>query len=130
MRSRSTSQYRSRVSGSVTSRAVPPELHVAAGIHAVCGGAVHGQPWVSLQVERLLRAPHHAEHQLPVDEVELARTHARRAVGPHGAEEHQLVGSEPPLGRVADPRTSRRTRSIACAQPYAVTTTGGRARFG
>ena len=48
------------------------ELQVAVGAHAVARDAVHHASGIAQQVERLLRAPHHPEEQVP-----LARCRAR-----------------------------------------------------
>lgn len=65
----------------------------------------HGEARITQQIERLLRPPHHAQHQVAVDDVGLAWADPRRAAGANGAEQHDpgvlqaLFGELGELGR-------------------------------
>jgi hypothetical protein len=62
---------------------------------------------VAQEVERLRRAPHHAEHQLAVDEVRLDRADPRPAVPAQRPEQAQLTYSEPLLTERRELRAGR-----------------------
>jgi hypothetical protein len=68
----------------------------------------HRDPWIAKQIERFLRAPHHAEHQLAVDDVRLAWADPRPAVGAVGAEDEDARLTEPFLGEGGELRRAGR----------------------
>jgi hypothetical protein len=67
------------------------ELEVALVALAARDDAMHHEPRVAQQVERLRRTPHHPEHQLAVDEVRLDGRDARPAVAAQSAHETELA---------------------------------------
>ena len=77
----------------LTSSARPATFAVALEVGAV-GGAVDGEARIALKVERLDGAPHAAEPELAVVELDLDAADARRAVPAQCGERLVLVGIE------------------------------------
>jgi hypothetical protein len=66
---------------------VTPDLHFAASPVAAGDDAVHENPWITKQVQRLPGVPHHREPEFTVEDEWLNRTEARAAVVASGYHE-------------------------------------------